>query len=64
MDTSNDGGQESDVDIDEENIQDSEDATTLDTSESQKTNNKNCCSSSQKEAASKIKQASFKRGSK
>ena len=34
---SNDGGQESDVDIDEENIQHSEDATTLDTGESQET---------------------------
>ena len=37
-DISNDGGQESDVDIDEKNIQDSEDATTLDTGESQETN--------------------------
>ena len=37
-DISNYGGQESDVDIGEENIQDSEDATTLDTGESQETN--------------------------
>ena len=37
-DISNDGGQESDVDIGEEKIQDSEDATTLDTGESQETN--------------------------
>ena len=35
---SNDGGQESDVDIGEEKIPDSEDATTLDTGESQETN--------------------------
>ena len=37
-DISSDSGQESDVNIDEENIQDSEDATTLDTGESQGTN--------------------------
>ena len=37
-DISNDGGQESDVDIGKENICDSEDATTLDTGESQETN--------------------------
>ena len=37
-DISNYGGQESDVDIGEENIQDFEDATTLDTGESQETN--------------------------
>ena len=34
-DISNDGGQESDVDIGEQNIQGSEDATTFDTGESQ-----------------------------
>ena len=37
-DISNDSSQESDIDIGEENIQDSEDATTLDTGESQETN--------------------------
>ena len=36
-DISNDGGQESHVDIGEENIQDFEDATTLNTGESQET---------------------------
>ena len=36
-DISNDGGQESEVDIGKENIQHSEDATTLDTGESQET---------------------------
>ena len=38
QDISNDGDQESDVDIGEESIQDSEDATTIDTTESQETN--------------------------
>ena len=37
-DISNDGGQESNVDMGEENIQDSEDATTLDTGKSKETN--------------------------
>ena len=37
-DISNDGGQKSDVDIGEENIQDYKDATTLDTGETQETN--------------------------
>ena len=37
-DVSNNGDQESDVDIGEENIQDSEDATTIDTAGSQETN--------------------------
>ena len=37
-DISNDGDQESDVDIGEKNIQDPEDGTTLDTGESQETN--------------------------
>ena len=40
-DISNNSGRKSEVDIDEKNIQDSEDATTLDTGENQETNKQN-----------------------